>query len=45
MASKKVKKIRLRVNKGQRRLQVGNSSNHWLKDNPNKNSIIGTLDN
>ena len=39
------KKIRFRVNKGQRRLKVGNSSNHWPKDNPNKNSSIGTLDN
>ena len=39
------KKNRCWGNKGPRRLQVGNSSNHWLKDNPNKNSIIGTIDN
>ena len=39
------KKIRFGVNKGQRRLNIGNSFNHWPKDNPNKNSIIGTLDN
>ena len=39
------KKIRCRVNKGQRRLKVGNSSNHWLKDHLNKNNSIGTLDN
>ena len=47
MARKTVKltKNRFRENKGQRRLQVGNSSNHWPKDNPTKNSIIGTLDN
>ena len=48
MAREKVKltkKIRFQGNKGQRRLQVGNSSNHWLKDNPTKNSIIGTQDN
>ena len=48
MAKEKVKlskKIRFRVNKGQRRLKVGNSSNHWPKEHPNKNSNIGTLDN
>ena len=48
MSQEKVKlpkKVRFRVNKGQRRLKVGNLSNHWLKDNPNKNSSIGTLDN
>ena len=39
------KKIGFRVNKGQGRLKVGNSSNHWPKDNPNKNSNIGILDN
>ena len=38
------KKIRFRVNKGQRRLKVGNSSNHWLKDHTNKNSSLGTVD-
>ena len=46
MARKKVtltKKNRFRENKGQRRLQVGNSSNHWPKAKT-KNSIIGTLD-
>ena len=32
-------------NKGPRRLQVGNLSNHWPKDNPTKNSIIGTMNN
>ena len=37
------RKIRFRVNKGQRRLKVGNSSNHWPKD-PNKNSSLGTVD-
>ena len=41
---KLTKKNRFRGNKGQRRLQVGNLSNHWPKDNPTKNSIIGTLD-
>ena len=48
MAKEKVKfseKVRSRVNKRQRRLKVGNLSNHWLKDHPNKNSSIGTLDN
>ena len=39
------KKIRLKVKKGQGRLQVGNSSNHWLKDHSNENSSIDTLDN
>ena len=38
------KKIRFRVNKGQRRLKVGNSSNHWPKDHTNKNSSLGTVD-
>ena len=38
------KKIRFRVNKGQRRLKVGNSSNHWLKDHTNENSSLGTVD-
>ena len=48
MAKEKVKlskKIRCRANKGQRRLKVGNLSNHWLKDHFNKNNSIGTLDN
>ena len=48
MAREKVKltkKNRFRENKGQRRLQVGNSTSHWPKDNPTKNSFIGTLDN
>ena len=48
MAKEKVKlskKIRFKANKGQRRLKVGNSSNHWPKDHLNKNSSIGTLDN
>ena len=48
MAKGKVKlskKIRFRGNKGQRRLKVGNLSNHWPKDHSNKNSSIGTLDN
>ena len=39
------KKIRFKPNKGQRRLKVGNLSNHWPKDHLNKNSSIGTLDN
>ena len=34
-----------KVHKGQRRLKVGNLSNHWLKDHLNKNNSIGTLDN
>ena len=38
------KKIRLRVNKGQRRLKVENSSNHWPKDHTNENSSLGTVD-
>ena len=38
------KKIRFRVNKGQRRLKVGNSSNHWPKDHTNKNSSLGPVD-
>ena len=48
MAEDKVKlskKMKFRVNKEQRRLKVGNLSNHWPKDHPNKNSSIGTLDN
>ena len=48
MAKEKVKlskKIKFRANKGQRRLKVGNSSNHWPKDHLNKNNSIGTLDN
>ena len=48
MAKEKVKlskKIRFKVNKGQGRLKVGNSSNHWPKDDSNKNSSLGTLDN
>ena len=48
MAKEKVKlskKVRSRVNKRQRRLKVGNLSNHWPRDHPNKNSSIGTLDN
>ena len=47
MAKGKVKlskKIRFRVNKGQRRLKVGNSSNHWPKDCTNTNSSLGTVD-
>ena len=35
------KKIRLRVNKGQERLKVGNSSNPWPKDHTNENSSLG----
>ena len=38
------KKIRFRVNKGQRRLKVGNSSNHLPKDHANENSSLGTVD-
>ena len=48
MAKEKVKlskKIRFKANKGQRRMKVGNSSNHWPKDHLNKNSSIGILDN
>ena len=48
MATGKVKlsmKIRFKVNKGQGRLKVGNSSNHWLKDHSNENSSLGPLDN
>ena len=48
MAKGKVKlykKLRFKVNKGQERLKVGNSSNHWLKDYSNKNNSLGTLDN
>ena len=37
------KKIRFRVNKGQERLKVGNSSNHWPKDRTNKNISLGTV--
>ena len=47
MAKGKVKlskKIRFKVNKGQGRLKVGNSSNHWSKDLANGNSSLGTLD-
>ena len=33
-----------RVNKGQRRLKVGNSSNPWPKDHTNENSSLGTVD-
>ena len=39
------KKIRCRANKEQRRLKVGNLSNHWPKDHLNKNNSIDTLDN
>ena len=48
MAREKVKltkKNRFGGNKGPRRLQVGNLSNYWLKDNLTKNSIIRTIDN
>ena len=48
MAKGKVKlskKLRFKVNKGQERLKVGNSSNHWPKDHSNKNNSLGTLDN
>ena len=38
------KKIRFRVNKGQRRLKVGNSSNPWPKVHTNKNSSLSTVD-
>ena len=38
------KKLRFRVNKGQRRLKVGNSSNPWPKDHTNKNSSLGIVD-
>ena len=34
------KKIRFRVNKGQERLKVGNSSNPWLKDHTNENCSL-----
>ena len=34
------KKIRFRVNKGQERLKVGNSSNPWPKDHTNENSSL-----
>ena len=47
MAKGKVKlhkKIRFRINKGQERLKVGNSSNYWLKDHTNANSSLGTVD-
>ena len=47
MAKEKVKlsqKIRFRVNKGQRRLKVGNSANPWPKDHTNKNGSLGTVD-
>ena len=45
MAKEKVKsskKIRCKTNKGQIRLKVGNSSNHWPKDHLSKNSSIAT---
>ena len=47
MAKEKIKlskKVRFRVNKGQRRLKVGNSSNPWPKDHTNENSSLGTVD-
>ena len=47
MAKRKVKlskKPRFRVNKGQRRLKVGDSSNPWPKDHTNKSSSLGTVD-
>ena len=47
MAKEKIKlheKIRFKINKGQERLKVGNSSNHWPKDHTNKNSSLGTVD-
>ena len=34
------KKIRFRVNKGEEKLKVGNSSNPWLKDHKNENSSL-----
>ena len=37
-------KNRLLGNKGQKGLQIRNSSYHWLKDKSTKNSIIGILD-
>ena len=37
-------KNRLLGNKGQKRLQIRNSSYHWLKDKSTKNGIIGTID-
>ena len=42
---KLAKKNKCWGNKGPGSLQVGNSSNHWMKDNPTKNSIIGTINN
>ena len=38
------KKNRLLRNKGQKGLQVRNSSHSWLKDKSTKNSIIGIID-
>ena len=38
------KKPRFRVNKGQTRMKVGNSSNPWPKDHTNENSSPGTVD-
>ena len=37
-------KNRLLGNKGQKGLQIRNSSYHWLKDKSTKTSIIGTID-
>ena len=37
-------KKRLLENKGQKGLQIRNSSYHWLKDKSTKNNIIGILD-
>ena len=37
------KKIRVRTNKGQERLKVGNTSNQWPKDCTNENSSLGTV--
>ena len=48
MTKRKVKlskKLRFKVNKGQERLKVGNSSNHWLKDYSNENNSLGTFNN
>ena len=39
------KKNRLWENKGQKGLQIRNSSNHWPKDKSTRKSIIGILDN
>ena len=35
------KKIKSKVNKRQKRLKVGNSSNPWPEDHTNKNSSLG----